>query len=134
MPKKKKARKNTKNKNAFLTKRKLEYADFNGQVYGVVEKALGNRFFTVKCLPNKLLRCKARKKRVRIHIGDVVIVSLRDYDEKNGDIIHRYDSDEVKILQQEDILPTTSDFNRTCEDNGSGGDDDNDFGFDFESI
>ena len=63
----------------------------NGQVYGIIEKTLGDRFFTVNCLDNIKRRCKVRQKRIKVKDGDCVIVSLRDYDDGNGDIIYKYD-------------------------------------------
>lgn len=117
-------------KKTQLTKRKLEYADLEGQVYGVIEKILGNRFFDVKCLDNKMRRCKVRKKRMKIKQDDVVIVSLREFDDINADIVHRYDSEEVRSLQKEGILPS-KDFVNVSEDVV---DEVDDGGFIFEDI
>ena len=105
MPKKKKAGKNTKNKGTNIERRKLQIADTEGQVYGFIEKAVGGRFFTVKCVDNAERRCKVRTKRMRISAGDCVIIALRDFDDKSGDIIYRYDSDEVRQLQKNGELP-----------------------------
>ena len=105
MPKNKKKGKNAKNKGATVDKRKLVDADLDGQVYGILEKSLGSRFFTVNCLDNTKRRCKVRQKRMRCKEGDCVIVSLRDFDDANADIIYRYDSDEVRQLQKMGVLP-----------------------------
>ena len=125
MPKKNKGKK----KKPDEEKRAIIYADLDGQVYGIVEKALGSRYFDVKCLDNKMRRCRIRKKRIKIKLNDVVIVSLRDFDDKNGDIIYKYDLDETRILQKEGILPSSS---FTFVNNNM--DDDIEVGFDFESI
>ena len=125
MPKKNKGKK----KKPDEEKRAILYADLDGQVYGIVEKALGSRYFDVKCLDNKMRRCRIRKKRIKIKLNDVVIVSLRDFDDKNGDIIYKYDLDETRILQKEGILPSSS---FTFVNNNM--DDDIEVGFDFESI
>jgi translation initiation factor 1A len=108
MPKKKKAGKNTKSKGLNIEKRKLVEADLNGQVYGMLEKALGSRFFNVNCLDNKVRRCKVRNKRMRCSEGDCVIIALRDFDDENADVIHRFDSDEVRQLKKLGILPDST--------------------------
>ena len=107
MPKKKKAGKNTKSKGIVLEKRTLLEPSLDGQVFGVLEKALGSRFFDVKCLDSVMRRCKVRKKRLKVQQGDVVIVSLRDFDDKNADIIHRYHAEEVRELQKNGSLPSS---------------------------
>lgn len=110
MPKKKKAGKNAKNKGTNVEKRKLQEADMEGQVYGFIEKAVGGSFFTVKCVDNTERRCKVRTKRMRIAAGDCVIIALRDFDD-GGDIIYRYDSDEVRQLQRNGELPDNNAVN-----------------------
>jgi translation initiation factor 1A len=106
MPKKKKAGKNTKASGIATEKRKLVEADVDGQVYGILEKALGCGFFEVNCLDDVKRRCKARSKRMKVSSGDYVIVSIREFDEKTSDIIYKYDSDEVRKLQNLGILPS----------------------------
>lgn len=106
MPKKKKCGKNSKSKDTFVEKRKILEADLDGQVYGFLEKALGDRFFTVNCTDNTNRRCKVRKKRLRCKAGDCVIVSLRNFDDTNADIIYKYDEEEVRILRRSGILPS----------------------------
>ena len=133
MPKKKKACKNTKNKNINVEKRSLVEADLGTQIYGVIDKALGSRFFDVSCLDNKTRRCKVRKKRMKVKTSDVVIVSLRDFDDNNADIIYRYDSDEVRQLQKMGVLPS-SEFLGNRPEFGSDNDNDEEMPFDFGEI
>ena len=130
MPKKKKARKNAKNNKGGVTMRKLELADEEGQIYGQVVKVLGGRYFTVRCLDNKERRCKARSRRLRTSLEDMVIVSLRDFDDKNADILHVYKDYEVRTLRERGYLPKE----------GGGDEDDEDVSvcfqeeFDFDQI
>lgn len=131
MPKKKKAGKNKKNSNSNAEKRKLIEADLDGQVYGILEKELGNRFFTVNCLDNRKRRCKVRKKRMKVKEGDCVIVALRDFDDNNADIIHKYDSDEVRQLQKDGILPGSEVIGVFNDENAEVCEED---GFMFEDI
>jgi translation initiation factor 1A len=105
MPKKKKASKNAKTKSIIAEKRFMVYADPDGQVYGVIDKILGCRFFTVTCFDGKQRRSKVRSKRIRINVGDVVLVSLREFSDGVGDIIYKYSIDEVKLLQKDKHIP-----------------------------
>lgn len=129
MPKKVKAKKNSKSSGANAEKRKLVEADEHDQVYGIIEKALGNRFFTVNCLDNVSRRCKVRQKRMKVKVGDCTIVSLRDFEDNVADIIYRYDSDEVRQLQKMGLLPG-ADVIGVCNDDEPPEDD----GFVFEDI
>lgn len=130
MPKKKKARKNT--KNAAIEKRKLVEADDEGQVYGIIEKALGSRFFDVNCLDSMKRRCKVRKKRMRVLVGDCVIVSLRDFDVNNADIIYRYDTEEARQLQKAGIIPSTDVIGHFR--NGDADEEEDECAFEFDDI
>jgi len=132
MPKKKKAGKNQKNNNGPVEKRKLIEADLNGQVYGILEKALGNRFFDVNCMDNTKRRCKVRKKRMKVKCGDCVIISLRNFDDKNADVIYKYDAEEVRALQKKGILPG-SDVIGVIKDDGDD-DSEDELGFTFDDI
>jgi translation initiation factor 1A len=98
-----------------IEKRKLIEADVDGQVYGILEKALGCGFFEVNCLDDVKRRCKARSKRMKVNSGDYVIVSIREFDDKTSDIIYKYEDDEVRKLQNLGILP--SDVQENVEEN-----------------
>ena len=115
MPKKKKAGKNTKSSGIVIEKRPLIEADIDGQIYGILEKALGCGFFEVNCLDDVKWRCKARSKRMKVTSGDYVIVSIREFDDKTSDIIHKYNEEEVRKLQNLGILP--SDNQKNIEQN-----------------
>ena len=109
MPKNVKSKKNTKNLNDKTEKRQIIYPD-DGQVYGIIEKALGDRYFNVFCLDENNRRCKVRKKRMKIVVGDYVIIALRLFnnDPVNdvGDIIYKYESDEVRHLKINKLVPS----------------------------
>ena len=132
MPKKVKAGKNNKSKHP-QEKRTLEEANLNNfQIYGIIEKALGDRFFEVNCLDNKKRRCRVRNKRLKIKSNECVIIALRSYDDNNGDIIYRYDMEEVRQLQKKNILPS-DDIIGCIRDNNILEDNEDD-GFVFEDI
>lgn len=71
-----------------------------GEMYGRVVKLLGNLNMNVYCQDNYVRICKVRgsmRKRVFVNVGDIVIVSLREYltvddeEERKGDIVYKYD-------------------------------------------
>lgn len=105
MPKKEKSMKNSSRNTADKEKRALMEKDDDSQEYGFAEKALGSAFFEVRCIDDKIRRCKARKKRMKVEVGNLVIVSLRNFDDKTGDIIYVYDQDEVRHLQKAGTIP-----------------------------
>jgi|LakMenEpi03Aug12_release.lakeMendotaPanAssembly.Ray.scaffolds.fasta_scaffold1243050_1 initiation factor 1A len=105
MPKSNKAKDKKSKSSTHTIEKCMVQADDDGQVYGIVEKALGGCYFTVNCFDNKIRRCKNRKKRVRVNVQDIVIVSLREFEEV-GDIIHKYEPEEVRRLQNLGVLPS----------------------------
>lgn len=73
------------------------------QVYGFVDKLLGDRRINVKCQDGKTRLCKVRGKykgRLYIHPNDILLVSLREEDDTKGDIIAKYRQDEVHELKR----------------------------------
>ena len=130
MPNKKKAGKNTKSKNITDEKRNLIEPDLSCQVFGILTKTLGSRFFDVNCLDGKQRRCKVRNKRLRVKQDDVVIISLREFDDKNADIIYRYNSEEVRELQRLGSLPSGESLGIKSHEN----DIEDDCAFDFDDI
>jgi translation initiation factor 1A len=109
MPKREKSMKNSVRNKAVGDKRQLLEKDEDGtQVYGIATKALGSAFFIVNCFDGKERRCKARQKRMKVAVGNVIIVSLRDYSEDTADIIYVYDHDEARQLQKLGCIPNTS--------------------------
>jgi translation initiation factor 1A len=109
------------------------FADDDGQLYGIIEKALGNCRFTVKCVDGTSLTCRVRgsiKKRTRVRAGDVVIVSIREFDDKNGDILYKYTDKHVLELKAADLIPSTVRVNEVDFDDME----DDAIAFDFDEI
>jgi initiation factor 1A len=75
------------------------------QEYGLVSKALGGSKFSVK-VSDKTYIGKLRgtlrrsKKSNRVDPGSVVLISIRDFQDSNVDIIHVYSNDEVRKLKK----------------------------------
>lgn len=107
--------------------------------YAQVLKMLGNGRVMALCVDgvNRLchIRGKMRKK-VWINAGDVVLVSLRDYQDEKGDIIHKYTPDDVRTLRAEGDFPEAfrlQEFGNAAEGAGPE-DEDIFFGSDDEVI
>jgi len=89
-------------------KRALEFAE-DGQQYGRVTKRLGDGRFEVLCLGDGQMRLAHVRgklwKRVWISIYDLVLVSLRAYQDQKTDIVHKYNDDEARALAQAGEIP-----------------------------
>lgn len=119
--------------------RELIFAE-DDQAYARIIKKLGDGRFDCECIGlDKNLIGHIRgsmRKRVWINIGDIVLVSTRDFDETKCDIIHKYNSDEASCLKGYGELPSNFNLNATPIElsneqiNGEA----EDLGFEFEDI
>merc|ERR1712210_223903 len=94
-------------------KKELEFKE-DGQEYGQVQRMLGNGRCEVQCFDNVKRLCHIRgkmRKKVWVNQGDIVLVSLRDYQDEKGDIIVKYTSDEARSLKAYGELPDTVKIN-----------------------
>ena len=77
---------------------------------------LGNGRLEAMCFDgNKRLahiRGKLRKK-VWINQGDIILLSLRDYQDEKGDVILKYTADEARSLKAYGELPENAKINET---------------------
>lgn len=94
-------------------------------------KMLGNGRIEAMCFDGEKrlghIRGKMRKK-VWINQGDIVLLSLRDFQDNKADVIQKYSSDEARKLKQYGELPETAKINETDVYGGEDGDDMVDFG------
>ena len=74
------------------------------------------------------IRGKLRKK-VWINQGDIILLSLRDYQDEKGDVILKYSADEARSLKAYGELPESAKINET-DTYGQGEDGDCNFEFD----
>ena len=74
------------------------------------------------------IRGKLRKK-VWINQGDIILLSLRDYQDEKGDVILKYSADEARSLKAYGELPESAKINET-DTYGQEGDGDCNFEFD----
>lgn len=58
------------------------------------------------------IRGKLRKK-VWINQGDIILLSLRDYQDEKGDVILKYSADEARSLKAYGELPESAKINET---------------------
>ncbi|KAG8917418.1 Translation initiation factor 1A [Tulasnella sp. 417] len=77
------------------------------------------------------IRGKMRKK-VWINQGDIVLLSLRDFQDDKADVIVKYTSDEARNLKAYGELPETAKINETDNFGAEGEDGEIEFGEDGE--
>ena len=79
------------------------------QDYGIVQNLLGNGRLKVLCLTDKVERLGTIRgnmyKKVWINKDDIILVSLREYQDDKCDVIFKYNPDEVKILKKQGQIP-----------------------------
>jgi translation initiation factor 1A len=72
------------------------------------------------------IRGKMRKK-VWINTGDIILISLRDFQDEKADVILKYTADEARALKSYGELPDTAKINET----DTYGDEEDQGGFEF---
>jgi translation initiation factor 1A len=105
----KKGKKGKNNTSIEKIKRKLLFKE-DEQEYCQITKLLGNCRVEGNCCDGKTRLCIIRggiKKKMRIVVGSVVIVSLRDFEDGKCDIIYLYDKEEIKELIKLGEIPNT---------------------------
>ena len=131
MPKNKGAGGKNKRKGASSAddaKRELIFKE-DGQEYAQVTKMLGGSQVEVYCFEEQIKRkCHIRgkmTKKVWISIGDIILISTRDYEKSVGDVIHKYLPQESMNLKSYGEIPETVKI-----DGQTGNDKDDDIIFD----
>lgn len=116
-------------------KRELIFKE-DGQEYAQVVKMLGNGRLEARAFDDSgtvrlaSIRGKLRKK-VWINTGDVILLSLRDFQDGKGDVILKYSAEEARNLKAYGELPEHAKINET-DTYGDGGEGDVGFEFDEE--
>jgi translation initiation factor 1A len=105
-----------KQKNENITRRDMIWKE-DGQAYAIIDKMLGNGrvnlyYFTrdeqnhlKKNTALGIIRGTMRRKKIWITTEDVVLVSIREFEDGKVDILHKYDYDETKSLQSMKEIP-----------------------------
>ena len=92
-----------------------------GQEYAQVIGAKGNCRFDLKVFDGKQrlgILCGAMRKREFINARDVVLVSLRDFQDDKCDIIGLYDENQVRKLKELNEIPSNINLNEDNEFSG----------------
>ena len=116
----------------------------DGTEYGTVTKMLGGGRVEAKCFSDGVIRncaiCGRMRKKVWISVGDIVLISLRDFQDSKADIVHKYAVDEARQLKTLGAIPSNVRVNEVSNV-GAEADDDNaddeiqdDDDFDFDTI
>ncbi|THH14114.1 hypothetical protein EW146_g6187 [Bondarzewia mesenterica] len=96
-------------------KRELVFRE-DGQEYAQVTKMLGNGRLEAMCFDGEKrlahIRGKMRKK-VWINQGDIVLLSLREFQDDKADVIVKYTPDEARNLKAYGELPENAKLNET---------------------
>lgn len=96
-----------------------------GQEYAQIKKCKGNCRFDVFCFDGKermATLCGTMRKRKFVNLHNIVLVSLRDFEDAKCDIIDLYDDNQVYQLKDYGELPKNinlsdeNDFNNYDED------------------
>ncbi|KAM3462602.1 hypothetical protein MY5147_006306 [Beauveria neobassiana] len=94
-------------------RRELTFKE-DGQEYAQVLKMLGNGRLEALCFDGSKrlanIRGKMRKK-VWINQGDIILLSLRDFQDNKGDVILKYTADEARTLKSYGELPENAKIN-----------------------
>ncbi|KAJ2331332.1 Translation initiation factor 1A, partial [Coemansia sp. RSA 2681] len=114
-------------------KRELVFKE-EGQEYAVVLKMLGNGRVSAKCFDKETRIAQIRgsmRKKVWINVGDIILVSLRDFQDNIADIILKYNPDEARDLKTYGELPEDTKIEDT---EARSDEEDNDIEFDIDEI
>jgi translation initiation factor 1A len=95
-------------KNNLQSARQIPFKE-DLQDYGVVQNLLGNGRLKVLCLTDKVERLGTIRgnmyKKVWINKDDIILVSLREYQDDKCDVIFKFTPDEVKFLKKHGEIP-----------------------------
>lgn len=75
---------------------------------------LGNGRLEAACLDGITRLCHIRgkmHKKIWIGVGDIILVSLRDFQDSRADVILRYTPVEARELKAKNHLPESSEYN-----------------------
>jgi len=132
MPNIKGGKKHKRNKNHNPTEKALRLKE-EGQEYAQITRCKGNCRFDVLCFDGKkrmAIMCGKMRKRRFVNAKDIVLVSLREWQDSICDIIDNYDANLVRKLKDKGLVPKS--INIDVDTQYSSDDDDN-MGFVFST-
>ena len=107
MPNKKGGKKHKRGKKDGFETKALRLKE-DGQEYAQIKALKGNCRFDVFCFDGKdrmATLCGTMRKRKFVNLNDVVLVSLRDFQDDKCDIIDLYDDNQVRALKESKQIP-----------------------------
>ena len=107
MVNKKGGKKHKRNKSQNTRAKPLRYKE-EDQQYAQIKKCQGNCRFQLFVFDGKErlgILCGAMRKRKFVNLMDVVLVSLREFEDEKCDIIDVYDDNQVRQLKSEKEIP-----------------------------
>ena len=128
MPNTKGGKKHKRNKNQNIVSKNLRLKE-EGQEYAQIKKCKGNCRFDVLCFDGKermAIMCGAMRKRKFVNVNDIVLVSLRDWQDSVCDIIDNYDENLARKLKEKGLVPKSINLD---VDNQYSDDDEDNMGF-----
>ncbi|KAI9506360.1 hypothetical protein BX070DRAFT_185002, partial [Coemansia spiralis] len=108
-----KTRRRGKNDSKENDKRELIFKEV-GQEYAQVVKMLGNGRLEASCFDGTTRLAQIRgsmRKKIWINQGDIILLSLREFQEDKADVIQKYTADEARLLKQYGELPDNAKIN-----------------------
>jgi translation initiation factor 1A len=133
MVNKKGGKKHKRNKNEELKEKTLRLKE-EGQEYAQITQCLGNCRFTVMCFDGKermATMCGGMRKRRFVNMNDIVLVSLRDWQDAKCDIIDSYDDNLTRKLKSKGLIPDS--INIDSDSKQDVDEEENDLGFVFST-
>lgn len=133
MPNTKGGKKHKRNKNQNFNDSKNLRLKEPGQEYAQITRCLGNCRFNVMCFDGKerlATMCGTMRSRKFVNQNDIVLVSLRDWQDEKCDIIDNYDVNLARKLKDKGLVPDSIklDVDKQYEE-----DDDDNMGFVFST-
>ena len=77
------------------------------EVIGIIEQRLGGSRMRVKCLDGKVRICRIPgrlKRKLWIREGDVLLIEPWEYDNEKGDVIFKYQQNQVAWLKKKGYI------------------------------
>lgn len=110
-----------------------------GTEYAQVVKMLGGGRVDAKCFSDGVVRqctiCGRMRKKVWISMGDIVLISLRDFQDNKADVVHKYAPDESRQLKNIGEIPSNIRVNEVADVGVEEADDEEETDdFDFDAI
>ena len=110
-------KKHKRNKNYNIENKALRIKE-EGQEYAQITNCKGNCRFDVICSDGKnraAILCGSMRKRKYVQLNDIVLVSLRDFQDDVCDIIDNYDENNVRKLKEANKSTNVEDIKSAIE-------------------